>query len=319
MKRLTAIVLCLSLALSLAACGAAAPAPEPSPAPLFPTEAPTPTAAPAPTAPADMTEASTEDPVEDYTLADLALVNNEVCAFTVTGTEFNEHLGMQIHVLCENKSDRTLTFTWNNTSVCGFMYDPYWTEDVAGGKKVNSTIGIDTYALEQMGITSVDEVVFTLLVQDSEEFMNEPAVNEGHVIYPTGKTPDQVVYPVYEPKEEDTVIVSNDTLTFIIENVDDELADFYILNCYMANHTGKNLMVSWDNVSVNGFMVDPYWSGILSAGNQAYTTVIFYRSDLEAQDIEVVQEVEFNLLVSDYDDWDAAYLLDEVYRFVPKQ
>ena len=317
MKRLTAIALCLILTLSLAACGASAP--EPAPAPTAPTAAdtPSPTEAPAPTAPADMTEAPTEDPAESYTLADLALVSNEACSFTVTGTEFNDHLGLQIHVLCENKSDRTLTFTWNNTSVCGFMYEPYWSEEVAGGKKVNSTVGIDTYALEQMGIDSVDEVIFTLLVQDSEEFMNEPAVNESFVIYPTGKTAETVKYPRYEPKEEDTVIVSNDTLTFIIENADDELADFYTLNCYMANHTDKNLMVSWDNVSVNGFMVDPYWSGILSAGKQAYTQVIFYRSDLEDQDIEVVQEVEFNLLVSDYDDWEADYLLDEVYTFNP--
>ncbi len=310
MKRLTAIVLCFCLVLTLAACGAQ---PEP-------TEAPT--AAPTQPAVPDATEAPTAAPTEapaEYTLSGLTLIDNESCSFTVTGTEFNEHLGLQLQVLCENKSDRPLMFSWNNVSICGFMYDPMWAEEVAAGKKVNTTIGIDTYALEQIGVESVDEVTFTLYVQDSEEFMNEPVVNEAFTVYPTGKTADQVIRPEYQHAEGETVIVENDTLTFIIENVDDELADYYTLNCYIANHTDKNLMISWDNVSVNGFMVNPFWAISVAAGKQAYTEIIFFRTDLQEQDIEVVQDIEFNLLVSDSDDWEADFLLDEVYTFKPVQ
>ena len=313
MKRLILIMLTLALVLNLAACGSA---PAPTEPPLFPTEAPTEApAADAPTAPAQM---PTEAPA-DYTLSGLTLVDNESCAFTVTGTEFNEHLGLQIHVLCENKSGRTLMFSWNNVSVCGFMYDPLWAEEVAPGKKVNTTIGIDTYALEQMHVDSVDQIMFDLWVQDSEEFMNEPVVNEGFCIYPTGKTPDQVKIPVYEPSEEDTLIVDNETLTFIVMNVDDELADYYTLNCYISNNTGKNLLITWDEVSVNGFMVNPFWALSVAAGMQAYTEIIFYRSDLEEQDIEVVQDIEFRLQASDSDDWEADFLLDEVFTFKPIQ
>ena len=314
MKRLILLVLCLSMALSLCACGGSTPAPtEP---PLSATE--TPTDAPltgAPTAPAQM---PTEPPV-DYTLSGQVLVDNESCAFTVTGTEFNEHLGLQLHVLCENKSDRTLMFSWNNVSVCGFMYDPLWAEEVAPGKKVNTTIGIDTYALEQMHVDSVDQIDFDLWVQDSEAFMDAPVVNAGFTLYPTGMTAETVKFPVYEPGATDTVIVDNEDLTFIVMNVDDELADYYTLNCYIANKTDKNLMISWDEVSVNGFMVNPFWAMSVAAGKQAYTEIIFYRSDLQEQDIEVVQDIEFRLQAYDNDNWDADYLLDEVYTFKPIQ
>lgn len=314
MKRLILLALCLSMALSLCACGGSAPAPtEP---PLSATEAPT--DAPltgAPTAPAQM---PTEPPV-DYTLSGQVLVDNESCAFTVTGTEFNEHLGLQLHVLCENKSDRTLMFSWNNVSVCGFMYDPLWAEEVAPGKKVNTTIGIDTYALEQMHVDSVDQIDFDLWVQDSEAFMDAPVVNAGFTLYPTGMTAETVKFPVYEPGAADTVIVDNEDLTFIVMNVDDELADYYTLNCYISNKTDKNLMISWDEVSVNGFMVNPFWAMSVAAGKQAYTEIIFYRSDLQEQDIEVVQDIEFRLQAYDNDNWDADYLLDEVYTFKPIQ
>ena len=314
MKRLILMALCLCLALSLAACGSA---PAPTEPPLFAPETPTeaPATDPAPTAPPEM---PTEAPA-DYTLSGLTLVDNEKCVFTVTGTEFNEHLGLQIQVLCENKSDRTLMFSWNNVSVCGFMYDPMWAEEVAPGKKVNTTIGIDTYALEQTKVESVDQIGFDLWIQDSEEFMNEPVVNESFSIYPTGKTAEQVKFPVYEPSEEDTRIADNETLTFVIMNVDDELADYYTLNCYIANHTDKNLLISWDEVSVNGFMVNPFWATAVAAGKQAYSEIIFYRSDLEQQDIEVVQDIEFRLQASDNDDWEADYILDEVYTFKPIQ
>ena len=315
MKKLFILLLSLMLTAGLYACGAA---PAPTEAPLFPTEAP---------AAADATEAPTEVPADGAPKVDesqtqqenlqLELYRNEACAFTVTETEYNEHLGLQVHVLCENNSDNTLLFTWNNTAVCGYMYEPYWAEEVAAGKKVNSTIDFDTYALEQMGITSVDDIIFTLSVIDAENFLDAPLVNQGFRIYPTGKTANQVVYPEYVHKNGETVIVENDVLTFIIESVEDEVSEFYTLNCYVANHTGKNLMISWDAVSVNGFMVDPFWATSVAAGMQAFTQVNFLRSDLEEQGIEDVSEIEFTILAYDDDNWDADYLLSETYIFNP--
>lgn len=311
MKKRFILLLCLALTAGLCACGAA---PAPTEAPLFSTEAP---------AVPDVTEAPTEGaPKVDESQTQqenlqLELYRDENCAFTVTETEYNEHLGLQIHVLCENNSDSTLLFTWNNTAVCGYMYEPYWAEEVAPGKKVNSTVDFDTYELEQMGITSVDDVVFTLTVMNSEAFLDAPLVNQGFRIYPTGKTANEVVYPEYVHKNGETVIAENDVLTFIIESVEDEVSEFYTLNCYIANHTGKNLMISWDGVSVNGFMVDPFWATSVSAGMQAFSQINFLRADLEDQGIEDVSEMEFTILAYDDDNWDADYLLSETYTFNP--
>ena len=295
MKKLFVLLLCLALTAGLCACGAA----------------PTPTEAPTDGAPkVDESQTQQEN-------LQLELYRNEACAFTVTETEYNEHLGLQVHVLCENNSDNTLLFTWNNTAVCGYMYEPYWAEEVAAGKKVNSTLDFDTYELEKMGITSVDEIFFTLSVIDAENFLDAPLVNQGFRIYPTGKTANQVVYPEYVHKNGETVIAENDVLTFIIESVEDEVSEFYTLNCYVANRTGKNLMISWDSVSVNGFMVDPFWATSVAAGMQTFTQINFLRSDLEAQGIEDVSEIEFTILAYDDDNWDADYLLSETYTFNP--
>ena len=111
--------------------------------------------------------------------------------------------------------------------------------------------------------------------------------------------------------------MDTEELTFIIYEVDDELADYYTLHCYAANRTGRDILLHWEDVSVNGFMVNPYWSVSIAEGKQAYSEIIFFRSDLEKQDIEVVQNIEFRLQASDNADWSADYLFDEVFTFKP--
>ena len=304
MKRLFAMLLCIVMLLTLAACGAAetpdTPAPTTAPA-AAPTEIPTEAA----------TEIATEAPTE--VVADTAIVSNDSCAFTVTKMEFNEHLGLQIFASCENKTDRAMIFSWSNVSVCGFMYDPMWAEEVPGGETLDTVIGIDTYALEQMGIESAEQITFTLTVQDSEEFMNAPAVNEVFSIYPTGKTEDQVVFPSYVPTAEQIKITA-DPITFIICSADDELADYYTLNVYISNPTEQNLLISWEDVTVNGASVNPFWAASVAAGKQAYSAITFNWADLEGAGIETVEEISFRLQAFDGDDWEAAPVVDETYR-----
>ena len=305
MKRLFALLLCIAMMLTLIGCG-------PAETPDTPAPTAAPTAAPTETPTETATETVTEAPTE--VVADTAIVRNDSCAFTVTKMELNEHLGLQIYASCENNTDRAMTFSWSNVSVCGFMYDPMWAEEVPGNQTVETVIGIDTYALEQMGIESIDQITFTLTAQDSEEFMNAPAVNDVFTIYPTGKTEDQVVYPAYVPTAEQ-IQITDDPITFIISSTDDELADYYTLNVYISNPTERNLLISWEDVTVNGKDVNPFWATSVAAGKQAYSAITFNWADLEAVGIEAVEEISFRLQAFDGDDWEAAPVVDEVFQF----
>lgn len=305
MKRILGLTLALSLLLGLTACGGNAEptAPAAQPTQAAETEAPT-------------TEAPTEAPA--YIADSRNLVDDENVTFTVTKFVDNAHLGLEMHVYCENKTDRNMMFSLDGVSVCGVMYDPFWAEEVSAGKKANSIIYFDTYELEEMGIASVDEISFKLSVTDSDNWMDEPFVDEDYTVYPTGLTAETVTYPEYQHKNGETVIMDNENLLFIVEKVDDTDGGFYTLNCYIVNRTDKDLMVSWDGVSVNGFMVDPFWAAAVSAGKQLYAEISFFASDLEAQGIETVTEIEFTLSAYDYDSFDGGYLVEETCTFQPK-
>ena len=310
MKRLPALLLSALLLLSMTACGGTdSPAPTDATASAtVPAEVTTPTEA-------EVTEPSTPENLLGNDI--MQLVNNEDVAVHIVSIENNAHTGMQLRIQCENKTDRALLFSWDMVSVCGFMYDPFWAEEVAAGKTANSTVYLDTYELEQMDVTSVDEISFTLRVVDSENWMEEPLVEEACTVYPTGLNADTLVLPSRAPTEGQVVIADNEDLRFVIEWADGEDASAYTVYVYMENKTDRNLMYSWDLVSVNDVMVDPFWAMSVAAGKKACSEVTFYRSELSDNGITEVSDIEFTLLVSDYDDWEADYLLEETCTYTP--
>ena len=301
MKKLIAILLSTILVLSLAACSGNEPQPtEPS--------------ATQPAATDPVIQTPTDPPVVPMEMGETVIIDNENCTFTIESASQNAYVGMTVEVLLENKTDKTLLFTWNNTSVNGFMHDPFWAEEVAAGKKAKSTIHFDTYQLEEYGVESVDEIQFTLYVYDSDDFMADPYVDEVFTIYPTGLSAETMVYPIRGSKAGARVIVDNEVVTFIIESAGVD-GSFYNLRCYISNKTDKNVMVSWEEVSVDGFMIDPLWAVTVGAGKQAVTDISFLRSDLADNGIENPGQIELKLNVSDYDDWMADPILEQVYTW----
>jgi len=244
------------------------------------------------------------------------IVDNDAAAFTVTKAENSDHLGMQLHVQCVNKSSRALMFSWDMVSVCGYMYDPLWATEVAAGKTANSIIDLDTYALEKMGVASVDEITFTLRISDSENWMEEPIVQQSYTIYPTGLSADTFVLPPHPESSAQTVIAEDENIRFVIEGFKESNTGV-ALQVYLENKTGRNLMYSWDLVSVNGMMIDPFWAASIAAGKRACAEISFSRANLEANGIGDVSGIEFKLIVSDYDDWEAPNLLEQVYTYNP--
>ena len=312
MKRFLTLLLCAAMLLSFAACGSSE---EPAPTAAIAATQPAATAA----ATAAPTDAPTEAPAASPDLAPqiIQLVDNDAVSVHITSVKNNEHLGMQLGIQCVNKTDRTLMFSWDMVSVCGFMYDPFWAEEVAPGKTLNSTVDFDTYALEQMGIASVDEISFTLRIFDSENWMEKPLVQEDCTIYPTGLNAETVRFPARPETAGQVVVAEDENARFVIEWADAEDASEYTVYVYMENKTDRNLMYAWDMVSVNDMMVDPFWATVVAAGKKACAEVVFYRSDLADNGIEDVENIEFTLIVSDYDDWEGGNMLEKKFTYRP--
>ncbi len=85
----------------------------------------------------------------------------------------------------------------------------------------------------------------------------------------------------------------------------------------MENKTDAPLMFSWADVSVNGFMVDPFWATEVAPGMRSYSEISFSGTEFDDNNITDVNEIEFRLSVSDSDDWMADALYNGVHTYNP--
>lgn len=252
-----------------------------------------------------------------YSMPETVIAENSQCVFTVTSVDPDGLLGFTVKARCENRSDRTLMFSWDECSVNGWMVEPFWAQEVTAGKLSNTQIVFDRDELKRCGITTVDEIEFELHIYDSEDWEAEPVVSEDYAIYPTGQTPGSVKSPERAPKAGEQVIADRQQFSFIIESADPEGIMGYTLMCYLENKTDDELMFSWDDVAVNGVMIDPFWAAEVEPGKKAYARISFLEDDLSENAIEAVERIEFRLRVYDADDWDEPALVDEVFEYRP--
>lgn len=253
-----------------------------------------------------------------YTIADYVLVDNETCKVTIVKAEEDDFWGFKVKLLCENKTPETsLMFSADDVSVNGYMIEPYWAVTVAAGKKANGEMTFDTDYFEQAGITMADEIKFTLKVYDSEEWGSDYFVKEQYAIYPTGKSADTVQYPARKTTDKEQVVIDNNDVCFIILSADKDDFWGYGLECYVENKTNATLMYTWDDVSVNGFMIDPIWSKSLGPGMKCYTKITFFDSDFEENGITTVEEIGYTMRIYNYDDWTAEDAFKETLSYKP--
>ena len=109
-------------------------------------------------------------------------------------------------------------------------------------------------------------------------------------------------------------MVDNETCTFKITGIDPDDLFGYTVSVYPENKTDLELKFSLRNVSVNGFMCDPFWAESVTAGMKSNTEFSFYTSDFDLCGITDVTDIELTVDVYDNNDWMADYLVDETVK-----
>lgn len=101
------------------------------------------------------------------------------------------------------------------------------------------------------------------------------------------------------------VLVDNEDCTFKITAVENDSIWGYTLKSYLENKTDQELMFTLSNVSVNGFMCDPFWASSVMPGMKANEEIHFSTTDFARNGIESVTLIEGTLKVYDSNNWEA--------------
>ncbi|MDD6085691.1 MAG: zinc ribbon domain-containing protein [Oscillospiraceae bacterium] len=208
-----------------------------------------------------------------------------------------------LNFIIENNSDKNITVENFHFEVNGYTLDGWFYEDVPAGKKVNASIDLSSYELEQNGIDKLGTVVFSFRAVNSDTYDEIFVTDDVTVTFDESVSSNEDVSSYQE-------VYSGNDITVYYKGIDDNSLSGKDFNFLVVNNSDKNVMVVAESVSINGFAINSaslYAS--CSAGKMTNDTISVWGSELEDQKIDEINEIEFSLKCHDsdtYDDiWDA--------------
>ena len=247
---------------------------------------------------------ATEPPVsKDVTVEETVLYDQNDVKITLKSMS-EGWLGMEFKLLVENNTSHNIVlsaglFVVNGITVSGSAYI-----DVAAGKKSNDELVFYTSELEQAGITTISTVkAVDAYVFDSDTY-------ETMFDTPMEFATSAVGY-VQQIDDSGDVLMQEAGVTVTAKYITDDIFGEALLLC-VRNETGKDIVLTAENVSVNDYTVTAWLYEKIIDGTVRYSTMYLFSSEMEKNDIDVVETIAFNLEVINANTYDRIAESDEI-------
>ena len=232
---------------------------------------------------------------EETTIEEQVLFEHEGVKITATGYEKDSVLGEGINLLIENDGDKTIGVGCDTLIVNDYMISNLFSETVAAGKKVNKTLDLLSFELEAAGIENVGKIEIEFYLFDADSYI-------------TNYTADMVTIQTSAFEQMDTTaddagqeLYNEDGIRIVGKYVDENSFWGSAVLLYMENTSGKNVLISCDDLSVNGYMITSILSSKIYDGKKCIDEITLFESDLTENGIESIDEIElvFNIIDPD--------------------
>lgn len=220
------------------------------------------------------------------TIAKQELVNQN--GITITATEYthDDIWGDGIKLVITNTSQQNLTVGCDALIVNNYMLSDLFSADVAAGKTANETMYLSSSALEAAGISSVGQIEMYFRVYDTASF--DDVFKTDVVTIQTSAFKDMDTTPNDTGKE----LYNQGGIRIVGKTVDEDSFWGSAILLYIENTSGVNVGIQCDNMSINGFMMDPLFSSEVYAGKKAIDDITLLDDDLKANNIKSIDTVE---------------------------
>ena len=258
-------------------------------------------------------ENEVETPVD---FEELTVVDNDECVIRIVGIEPDNAWGYTLKVYLENKStDKTYMFSNNYTAVNSVEVDSLFVCEVAAGKKANDELNILDSSIEEAGITDFTDIEISFRVYDTDDWLADDVAEETIHIYPYGE--ENATVFERKTQDSDNILVDNEYVTVTVTGFENDSIWGYTAKLFLQNKTDVSIMVTADESSVNGYMIDPFFATTVMPGKSKFSDMRWSTTDFEKNKITDVEEIEFILRVYNEEDWLADDLVKEKISLNP--
>ena len=217
----------------------------------------------------------------------------------ITATEYltDKIWGDGIKLLIENSSDTDYTVGCDALIVNDYMITDLFSSKVAAGKNANETMYLSSSGLKAAGIESVGKVEMYFHASDAQYnmvFKNEYAEIHTSEFDNMDTTPNDAGTELY----------SADGIRIVGKTVDENSFWGSAILLYIENNSGKSVGINVDDMSINGFMITPYFSTTVYDGKKALEDITIMSNQLEENGIESIDNVELKFHIYNSDTYE---------------
>lgn len=231
------------------------------------------------------------------------IVDNEICSFQILSAQ-EDSSGYTLSLQCESKADKNLAYAFEQVYVNNVYCNPIWVDSVGAGETLVDDVLFYNSDLEALGITEVTSITFWLTITDDDTW--DTIVEGIYTYYPNGKE-NAVVYD-YSVTPESSVLLEQDGLFMAITGYEYDNYGDLAIHVYLENNSDTHYDFEIKNLSLNGLLCDPYWDATLLSGMKACDVLYFSSYILNAHQITLpATDLSFDLVVTDYDEYDPAF------------
>lgn len=230
-----------------------------------------------------------------FTISEQELVNQNGIVITAVEYATDSFWGDGVKFLIENNSSQNVTVSCKALMVNDYMISDLFSQSVAAGKKANEVMHLYSNELKAAGIENIGKIEMVFHVYDSDSWKE---------LFDT----DVVTIKTSEYGNMDvatdiagTVLYDEGGIKIIGKAVDENSFWGSSILLYIENNSGDNVRISCDDMSINGFMMTPFFSSMVYSGKKAVDDITIMSSELKKNSIESVDEVELSFRISNAD------------------
>jgi hypothetical protein len=214
--------------------------------------------------------------------------------------------GKGIVVLIENETTKNVGVQCNTIVVNNYMISEIFSSTVAAGKKDNETITLLSSSLEEAGIETISEINISFNVFDSDSFETLYDTDEISIKTSAYGTVEQ---PVMDLGKE---LMNTEGVRIVGKYVTEDSIWGAGVLLYIENTSDSDVLVQCDNMSINGYMVTPYFSSQVNKGRMALAPISILSTDLEENGIKEVKDLELTFNIINPNTYDTIYETDPI-------
>lgn len=239
---------------------------------------------------------SEEDAVP--TIEEQVMWETDGVKITATDLKKTTLWGAALNVLIENNSDKDIGIGVRELIVNDFMITDLSSFTVTAGNKQNNSIDLLRSQLKAAGIENIGKIEVYMYIYDKDTY--ETLAESGCITVTTSDIDKMDTVTDISG----TTLFEQDGIKIVGTYVDEDSFWGKAIVFYIENNSDKNVIVTDEEMAVNGFMVNSYFSETVYAGKKSVSTATLLRSQLEENGIESIETVQdtFKILDEDYNE-----------------